>query len=707
MPFRWQWRTQLCALLISAGAIAVSGCASCRLCPRIDPSGERIFIWPGETPPAVGPPATAIPAVPPPAVVTTPPPPPPVVTTPPPPTPTVGLPQGNLQAPPAYPDAGLPATPPPVITVPPAGSPPATVQPFAPPAAPVVDAQLAFPAPTIAQAGHPLVLTTIVTRRSDRAPLSGWTVRYEVSGPGAGLGPAGGSRVEVPTDNSGRASIEISPASIGLGQATVSTAVFTPPDAAGTTAIGSEVGRSTATITWRGGVPGAPWWPPSLTTVTGGMVAPSLAVPPTTLSPTPVEPAPSYPNSSPPPNRFEPPPSLADDKSPPKTYSPPPPPAGKPELTVEVRRRGPEQAEVGSFVSFDVVVTNRGDATARGIKVLDRFDPGLGHMQAQDSELAVKYEGMRELPPGDSQTVPLTFGVRAAGRQCHHVTVTADGAAAVTESGCVTGIDAKPAMQPALEVTKIAPIQHFVGEIAKFRTVIKNTGEVAVTNVEVIDHYDDPLDPRATDAGREQLPNGDFRWKIARLEVGEKREIKVQCACMSPTRSACTRVTVTADGDISYADEKCVEIMLARTATPSAPTGGTSPPPLPAKDLKVSLRTTANPARVGAPLTLFVFVENVGVQTQRSVAVRIQLPQETAPNSQQIEPAGAFEIVGQREIRFANVGEIPPGERREFKIPLTVDGSGVVTFAVQASAAGLSQPIVAESDPIQIEAAAQ
>ena len=35
-----------------------------------------------------------------------------------------------------------------------------------------------------------------------------------------------------------------------------------------------------------------------------------------------------------------------------------------------------------SSPSFDVIVTNRGDATARNIKVLDRFDPGLSHVRA-------------------------------------------------------------------------------------------------------------------------------------------------------------------------------------------------------------------------------------------------------------------------------------------------------------------------------------
>jgi uncharacterized repeat protein (TIGR01451 family) len=632
------------------------------------------------------------------------------------------MPTGNLQAPPAYPDAGLPPAVPPVITVPPAGPPvapppaapiittPAAAAPLAPP--PTVDAQFAFPAPTIAQQGHPLVLTTIVTRRSDRAPLAGWTVRYEVSGSTAALGSAGGSRVEVPTDATGRSSIEISPTSAGVGEALVNVAVVAPPDAAGSTNLATEVGRATTTITWKPGVPGAPPWLPAPPGLTGTMAAPAMIGPPLTApslsdSPTPNTP---YTNERSP-NRFEPPPSLSDNAPPPKTYAPPPKPqepAGKPELVVDIRRVGSEQVEVGGFAKFDVVVTNRGDAPARKIKLLARFDAGLSHPRAVGDELAIKYESMRDLLPGESATVPLTYGVRAVGRQCHHVTVSADGAADATESGCITAIEARSATPPALEVTKLGPTRHYVGEIAKFRIVIKNTGNLPVTNLEVVDHYDDALEPRSTDSGREILPNGDLRWRIARLEKGERREINVHCACVSPAESACSRAIVTADGDLNYADEKCVEIMLLPAATPPASSGAiTPPPPLPAETLKLSLRTSANPGRVGTPLTLFVLVENLGQQTQREVSLRVQLPKGTTPNAAGIVPPGTFEIVGQLEVRFNNVGDLEPGQRRDFEIPLTANTPGVVSFAAQVIAAGMQQPMVIESNPIQIEAAAQ
>ncbi|MEX2092234.1 MAG: hypothetical protein WD971_06130 [Pirellulales bacterium] len=555
------------------------------------------------------------------------------------------------------------------------------------------------------------MLTTIVTRRTDRAPLPGWTVRYEVASAGAALGPTGGNQVEVATDAAGRASIEISPTSGGVGEAVVNIVVVPPPELVAAASPGTDLGRGVATISWKDGVPGAPPWLAPPAGLARAMPQPTLAGPPLTGAGPSEAASPGLPYSNErQPNRFEPPPSLSDS-APPKTYGPPPKqePAGKPELVVDVRRRGPERVEVGGFASFDVVVTNRGDAPARGIKLLDRFDTGLIHPSAKANESTVEYGGMRDLLPGESAAIPrpLTFGVRAVGRQCHEVVVTAEGAATVEESGCITAVEAKPATPPTLEVTKIGPIQHFVGELAKFRTVIKNTGDQPVTNLEVIDHYDEALEPRFAGAGHEILPDGSFKWRIPRLEKGERREINVECACVTPAKSACSRVTVTADGGVSYGDEKCVEIMLPLAAAPSPSGGVVPPPPLSAGNLKLSMRTNVNPARVGGPMTLFVFVENSGAQPERDVTLRVLVPQETTPDPAQIRPPGAAQFAGPREIRFNDVGELRPGDRHEFEIPLTADRPGVITFWAEVNAAGLAKPITAESDPIQIESASQ
>ena len=89
---------------------------------------------------------------------------------------------------------------------------------------------------------------------------------------------------------------------------------------------------------------------------------------------------------------------------------------------------------MGDYVRFEVLVSNRGDGTARRIEVRDRFDRGLAHPSAKPGEYTIEYLGMRDLSPGESATLPspLTFQVVAPGQQCHEVTVTADGAAPAT-----------------------------------------------------------------------------------------------------------------------------------------------------------------------------------------------------------------------------------------------------------------------------------
>jgi hypothetical protein len=241
-----------------------------------------------------------------------------------------------------------------------------------------------------------------------------------------------------------------------------------------------------------------------------------------------------------------------------------------------------------------------------------------------------------------------------------------------------------------------------VGELALFSVIIKNTGDEPVTNLVINDRYDPALEPRSTGAGATRREDDSFEWKIPLLTPGERREFKVSAACVSPANSACSSVTVTADGGIIIDEERCVEIL------PPAQTGGsgvTPAPALPAQPLKLTLQSTANPARVGVPAALFVFVENVSGIPQRPTMLRVQMPAEAPPVANQMKPAG--QLYGALEVRFNNIGDIAPGDRRQFEIPFNPTGARVVTFNALVTVEGLTQPISMESTPIQIEAAAQ
>jgi hypothetical protein len=278
-------------------------------------------------------------------------------------------------------------------------------------------------------------------------------------------------------------------------------------------------------------------------------------------------------------------------------------------LDLTLRRTTAENVAVGDFASFDIVVTNRGDGIARGIKIRSQFDRGLSHPQAKPNAFAVDYPGMRDLPPGDSETIPLTFQVVAGGTQCHEVTVSADGTEAVSARGCVT------ARQSTLELDVRGHERRNIGETAEFVAVLRNVGDVAATNIELVARCDEPLEPRLAERGHERLPDGALVMRIPKMEANERREFRMEALCRSAANSACNRVTVTADGGVTVADDACVEIL------PPAATGGPgaiSPPT--ATNFRLRVTESTNPARVGERQIVYVTVQNVGPQVEHQVA---------------------------------------------------------------------------------------
>lgn len=530
-----------------------------------------------------------------------------------------------------------------------------------------VDAQWVFPPSAVVEPGRPHVLTTTVTRRSDSSPVAGWLVRYEVAGGGASLGYGGGNYVDVPTDAAGRASVEVSPTGSGGGSTTVQMTLIRPPLAGAEASPQLEIGSGSATITWG-----------------------------TAAAPTPSLPAgPSVPLPGPGPTTPERPPT--------GTYTPPPnePPPGKAALSISIRRDGPDEVTVGDHVVFNVVVTNQGDGTARGIVVVDEFSHGLTHPQALPNEFAIKYPGMPDLPPGETASVPLDFEVIAAGRQCHEVKVTAEGGAEASSRSCVTARERQPLAQPSLSATMTGPTRREVGEVAEFRAVITNTGDVPITNIKIIDRYDPAFQPAQATSGHTLLAGGDLEWDVDRLEVSEQREFSLHCNCLMPTSSACNRVIVTADGGVTTADETCVEILPK--LQPGGPGGeaGTAA----ASNLHLTITAMPSPTRVRQRTRLNVTVENTGQQPEQQVVLRLLLPPEMTPVADQIQSPTAATVRGY-DVTFAAVPEIAPGAKQQFVIPVDINREGAVRVWGRLDAQGLVGGITAQSETISIQPAA-
>jgi uncharacterized repeat protein (TIGR01451 family) len=445
-----------------------------------------------------------------------------------------------------------------------------------------VDAQFIFPPPAMAEPGRPHVLTTTLLRRSDNAPLAGWTVRYDVAG-GASLGYEGGNFVETRTDAAGRASVEVSPIEAGGGTTNVGISVYRPA-AGGTPALG--IGRGCTTITWGGAVAGVPMGQPSAApSLPGPPAAPGApAIDPYSSAPslppnfpysptTPSQVSPGPPSSAPSsgvPQSVSPPPSLPSTTgpaTPPGQYQPPPGEAatGRPKLQVRLNLTTPAQVPVGDYARFEVVITNTGDGTARGVTIRDEFPAGLRHEKAQLGERSIFYNPSPpvNVAPNASTTIMLTFEVVAEGEQCHTVTVSAPDAEPVTQRGCVTGL------KPSIASFRITGHRsRVVGEKAQFNISLKN-GDSLTPDVQIVLKFPPELEPTGTlDPSHERLPDGSILLKLGDVGPSELRTFgPIEATCKSQSNNACVQAEVASGASFIDTHQACVEIL------PPAPAG--------------------------------------------------------------------------------------------------------------------------------------
>jgi uncharacterized repeat protein (TIGR01451 family) len=410
------------------------------------------------------------------------------------------------------------------------------------------------------------VLTTTITRKSDNAPLAGWKVRYDVAS-GASLGYEGGNFVEATTDANGRASVEVSPVDAGGGTTNVAISVFRPP-IAGAPQLG--LGRGNATITWGAAAVGVPMAPaPSLPT---GPPPGAIPGPPVT---DPYTPAPYTPGLPPPPvtsggtvtSPSAPPsvPSTTPETRSPDPYTPPtstPAAAGRPKLQLQMSEANPKQVGIGEYTSFNLTITNVGNAPARNVSVRDEFPVGLKHLHAAPGKQEIYNNTIKEIGPNQSASLVLTFEVAAPGEQCHTVTVTAQDADPVSQRGCANGVGA------ALVLTINGPRTRTVGEAAEFNIVVKN-GEYPAKNVQVVVRFDPALEPEGiADLGHQRLPDGGIALNIPDIGAREQRPFRITTRCKVQMSRACAQATLTAEGGFTDVKDACVEIL------PPAEAGG-------------------------------------------------------------------------------------------------------------------------------------
>lgn len=543
-----------------------------------------------------------------------------------------------------------------------------------------IDAQWAFPPSVTLSPGESHTLTTTITRQSDGAPIAGWIVRYRVAGGSAGLGYEQGQTSEVATNNQGRASVEITPTDNRPGTTNIEIEIVRPEQAGAAASPRVTLGTGITSITWAaGGITGTPM-----------PTTPPPVLPPTDAAPV-APPVDSWQSPTPAPTPQ------------------PAPPAGRPDLVVRIEQRSSGPFRVGSQVEYLVTVVNQGDGTARNVKIVDEFDPGLENDAAAPGEQFIKSDTPFDLEPGASQALPLVFRVTQPGRLSHSVTVTADNAVTASDRAFLTaegsGVGGGALAEPTLRVTMDGPLRSNVGDTAQFKIKVENIGTTPATNVAVVNDRDPELVPVGDIRPFDQdlyLRTGQIRWTIERIAPGGSEEFQLACECRQPAQSSCNRVEVTADGlSAAKFDQRCLEIrpQFDGGGVIAPPLGGTPPvAPPQGGGLDITITETKTPARVNERFLIFVGVRNNTGTSQQNVQLRVLIPpvlqgdygQVSSPAPAQTAPWGEYGTA----LLVGPIPEIAAGADYRVTIPVDAVQQGPGKVIAESSSATLAPQAV-------------
>ena len=533
-----------------------------------------------------------------------------------------------------------------------------------------IDAEWSFPEPTCGAVGRPVTICTCVVKHTTKTPVSDWIVKYSITGgAAAGLGKDNSTSTEVVTDGDGRACVDLIPAAeTSSGTTCIRVELIRSECANGSTGERLPVASSSTQVTW-----GA-----------GAVEAPST---PTTVSP--AQPVTPSPVPGPAPRPIQPPIAPPQIQGP---VAPAPQPVAVAKLELNVN--GPASAQLGEDIAFDIQVTNRGDARAAGLVIVDQHDRNaLRHYNSDGSaDTGFIQKDLGQLAPGQSTQLRVQFRVMAPGNVCHVVEVRGPNGAYATKQACVNVAAAPPKPAQAAVSVQVSmpqtPNQSVfrVNDLINYRIDVLNTDPtLTAQNVKVTMAFDAGLTVVQLSQGANPIPGG-MEMTIPNLPPTKPNEqplaIGVQCRCVAPTQRACGTVTLSDATGQRSTQPLCVQILPALPAPATSQSG-----------LTVSIHAVNNPIRQNGETDCRITITNGGLNPERQVQLQIHVP----PTVQIVgTPSGpsAVQSSDNQTVTFQPVLEMRQTETLpQYTVRLRPMTPGPVEISAQLISQNTLQPI--------------
>jgi len=591
-----------------------------------------------------------------------------------------------------------------------------------------VDVQYTFPTVAPVRAGDPAYLTTKLQRASNGLPLAGWLVRYKFAGGNAvGIGPNGQQEVDVITDRNGYANVNVTQQVAAPGTSDIRVTILRPAAADGepdripiesrvTTIPWSAAGLKVQTVGPAAVTLGSTADYQVEVTNTGDLpsdgVTAQLEIP-AGMRLIAADPQPQIFG-----DRLEwnlgtlqpmsrdtlnvqlmceqqgefnvcsSAQSATGDLSDRSCAS-----TGVYRPAVRVEMFGPETAEVGETIQFNVRVTNEGQLPLRNVVVIDRYDPGL-NAPAGEGPLQ-RFLG--DLEPGGVRQIGVPFQVVAAGQLRNRVEVTTEGGHTASAERMVNAVEPQrppPGSQPPvtppestqLEVNATGSSVVREGETASYQVVVTNRGNVTLSNVQIVFTHAPTLTANAAGAGfqRDAAAN-QVSWTVGELAPGDSVRRRMTCRALRQDPNSGVSAVAVADNAPAVRREVATRIEPAQDQPPAGtrppaggnPGAGTPTPATPpaAGSLKISIADRKDAVSTGETAFYDIVIHNDSNASDRDVALTVTLPAAARFDSITGPPTGALRTDG-RVIELPPLTQVRPNEKLEFVLKITYQQTG-------------------------------
>ena len=324
---------------------------------------------------------------------------------------------------------------------------------------------------------------------------------------------------------------------------------------------------------------------------------------------------------------------------------------------LSIVKTGPETAQLGTDVTYTIVVKNSGTSAAKNVVVKDTVPEGLTHASGQ-KELSFN---AGDLAPNQSKSFPVVLKAAQRGKFCNIAVATSSNAGQAKAEACTTIV------KPGLKVVKTGDKAQITGRNASYQIVVSNIGDTTLNDVVVTDTA--PAQTAIVTATGATVNGNQAVWNVREIKAGEQKTFDVKLTSkISGTH--CNTVTASSGG-LKESSEACT---VWRGVA----------------GVLLEVVDDPDPIQVGETSTYTIRVTNQGFADMTNIDIVANFPKEVTPVTTQ---GGT---VNGQTVNFPRVARL--ASKQSFTYTVVAKGAvvGDARVKVAMTAAELNSPVTEE-----------